>query len=510
MNRRSPGVQSLKSGAVAQMLPIIVGYGTVLLTTPFVVGQLGLHDFGIWSMTGAVAQYAALLDLGVSRAASRNVAVFHAKGEVKNEGAVVGICLAVLAVLGVGLMGVAFAIYEHTDRFLRIDNPRLTLLLLLCSFSVVTIGMFARVIAAASIGRGRQVHANIGLATLSTLQALGGVAALLVWDSLAAFAIGTASGTLAGLIAVVAAILVDERRIVIGVPRFELFRQILTFGLNSQIAAAGSILLLQSGKLIAGVLLGPTAAGIYELASRLAMGAQVIGAAIPGALMPHLARSHLEGGFESLRNQYKHLTQRNAAVALFVPFGMAATAFSAIPFWLDKVDFHVVIVLIALLPGIATNVSTGVCTSLLSAVDRTELLARMAIVGGLLQVGLAIVSGYLLGFPGLALSYAIGVPLINLASMLYTHSRIDFPIRLFAAGIAGPLLVGATALAAVLPIGLISQPDNREAALWPFIVSVLIFCVIYGSLGWKLKYLPKVSTSLLPGRAKLRGSQRNS
>ena len=92
--RKSAGrVQSLKTGAIAQVLPLAANYGVNLLATPFVVGQLGLHDFGVWAMTGAIAQYAALLDLGAVRAANRYVALFHARGETEKERSVLGICV---------------------------------------------------------------------------------------------------------------------------------------------------------------------------------------------------------------------------------------------------------------------------------------------------------------------------------------------------------------------------------------------------------------------------------
>ncbi len=463
MSRSARSVQSLKTGAIAQLLPIVAGYGTVLISTPFVVGRLGLHDFGIWSMTGAIAQYAALFDMGVSRAANRNVALFHAKGDVKSEGAVVGICISVLLLLGSVLIALSLALPSFVERVLRTENLELTRLLILCATLITITGLIARVFAAASIGRGRQVHANIGLAILSTLQALGGVAALVISPSLEAFAIGTAAGTFAGLAAVIIMILSDEKRLIMGLPNLALARDILTFGINSQIAAAGAIMLLQSGKLIAGIMLGPAAAGVYELASRLAMGAQVLGAAIPGALMPHLTRSHIADGWVGVLDQYEYLTRRNAAVALFAPFAMAATAFSGIPLWLGTSKEQVIYVLLALLPGIATNVSTGVCTSLLSAINRTGILAQVAVVGGVAQVAFAVALGYSKGFIGLAIAFGIGVPLVNLASMWYMHSRAKIPMAMFFRGVSGPFGLAVTAFLLSFPIGILAAPDSRAS-----------------------------------------------
>jgi O-antigen/teichoic acid export membrane protein len=503
------GVQSLKIGAAAQLLPVVAGYGVVLLTTPYVFVQLGLHDFGVWSMTGAVAQYAALLDLGVSRATSRYVALFHAKGDIKSEGAVVGICVTVLVILGALLIGLTLLTPSLVDRVIGTGDPELACVLLLCAVLIMIVGLLARVLAAASIGRGRQVSASIGLAILSTLQAVGGVIAIVVHRSLTAFAVGTVAGTIVGLGAVVMVILIDERRITIGRPVAGLTREILTYGVNSQVAAAGGILLLQSGKLIAGIMVGPAAAGVYELASRLAMGAQVFGAASAGALMPHLTRSHAVGGMNSVLSQYEHLTRRNTAVAILVPFAMAATAFSGIPLWLGVDNRPVVFVLLALLPGIATNVSTGVCTSMLSAIGRPAILAQVTIMAGVLQSAFAVALGYVFGFAGIAVAFAVGVPAANLASMWYMQARVRFPMKLYFRGIRGPFAVGTIAMLIVLPIGLLASPHSRGSAFWPFLASAVLFCAIYASLSWRLDYLPQVSLPRLRSQLSARRKGRH-
>nr|WP_255456837.1 MULTISPECIES: oligosaccharide flippase family protein [unclassified Mycolicibacterium] len=482
----------MKLGAIAQTVPIIAGYGTVLLTTPYVVGQLGLHDFGIWSITGAIAQYAALLDLGVSRATSRYVALFHAKGDIESERAVVGICVVAMVVLGAGLTALSFLTSSLLDRVIGTGDPGFARFLLLCAVAILTTGLLARVLTAASVGRGRQLPANIGLAILTTLQAVGGVAALTVHPSLRAFAAGNVAGTIVGLVVVVATILLDERHIIIGRPSANLSREIVGYGIKSQIAAAGGILMLQSGKLIAGIIVGPAAAGVYELASRLAMGAQVLGAAAAAALTPHLTRLHTLGGMNSVSSEYETLTRRNTAVAVLVPFAMAATSFSGIPLWLGEYDGQVVLVLLALLPGIVASVSTGVCTAMLSAIGRPDIIAKAAIVAGVGQSALGVGLGCIFGFAGIAAAFAVGVPAANVACMWYMHRQVRFPMKLYFRGVCGPYAVGIIAAAIVLPIGLLCHPHSRQSALWPFTVSALLFCAIYAALGWTFDYLPRV------------------
>ena len=98
---------------------------------------------------------------------------------------------------------------------------------------------------------------------------LGGVIALIVSPSLYHYAIGAVIGAAVGLCAVVLIIVVDEGGVTIGRPRRALAREVIAFGVHSQLAGATDVVLFQSGKLIAGVVLGPAAAGAYDLGIRL-------------------------------------------------------------------------------------------------------------------------------------------------------------------------------------------------------------------------------------------------
>lgn len=485
-------IQSLKLGSAAQLLPVIFGYGAQFVATPYVVSRLGLHAFGVWAITGAIAQYAGLLDLGLSQAANRYVAVFHAKGDSRGEGAVVGVCISALGTLGVLLCGLTLLTSNSLDRILGTRDPGLARTLLLCSVSILIVGLLARVLASASVGKGRMVPAGIGVAILSTLQALGGVAAIVMSPSLTAFALGTVMGTVLGLVAVLAVVLIDQRRIPIGKPNMPLARDMLSYGISMQFNAVGGLLLLQSGKLVAGIMIGPTAAGIYELASRLAGGAQAFGMASNSALIPHLTRSYIAEGIGAISSQYERLARRHTAVVIFVPLAMAATAFSLVPLWLGEANGQVIMVLLALLPGIAATVSVGVCTSTLMAVGRPAVIAYASVVGGVLQTAFAVALSYLFGLSGIAWAFAIGVPAVKLIGLWYLHTHLAIPLKLYIRGASGPFAVGVGATAIAFPIGIIAAPISRGAAVWPFLASALAFGATYALIGWRRDYLPQL------------------
>lgn len=490
--RQTRGGHSLKMGAASQMLPVVAGFGANFVATPYVVWRLGLYDFGVWALTGAIAQYAGLVGMGFSRAASRYVAIFSAKGDAKSEGAVVGICVTVLVVLGGTLGGLSLLSAPLVDRLLGVRDPRLVTVLLLCTVTVLIVGLLARVMAGASLGRGRYLSGGVGVATLSVLQVIGGAAALVVRPSLTAFAVGTVAGATIGFGVVIATILLDEHQIIIGWPRGPLVRDVLWFGFTSQIGAAGDILILQSGKVIAGIMVGPSAAAVFELANRLAMGANAIGGAAASALTVHMSRSYSAGGMESMLRQYEHLTQRYTAVVLLVPAALTATAASAIPLWLGNNEGQVVLVLLALLAGIAVNLSTGVCTSTFAAMGRPGTVAQVCVVAGVFQSMFAAVMGHGFGFWGIVISFAIGVPIVKLVGLWWMQARVEIPLSLYLRAVRGPYLVALTAIFVAMPVGVFLTPHNRESAVVPFLASGALFGVTYALLGWRCGYLPRV------------------
>ena len=491
--RQPSRIQSLKVGAIAQILPLVANYGANLLATPFVVTQLGMHDFGVWAMTGAIAQYASLLDLGAARAANRYVSLFHARGETTKDRSVVGICVGLALGLGAALYVIVFLAAGVVEKFFRAGDPALIRYLLLCSVTILVCGLVARILAAASFGRGRQLPPNLGLAMLGAAQVVSGVVALVFNPTLRSFGLGTAVGAAIGLCVVAVVIVVDEGRITIGLPRTDLAREIVGFGMKSQLAGAADVVLYQSGKLIAGIVIGPAAAGAYDLGIRLVQGVQAFGGAAAVAINTHLTRTYATAGMDGIRGQYLRLTRRNAAVAIFLPFLVGTTAFSVVPLWLGERHLAVITVLSALAFGVAVNVSTAVCSATMYAVGRAGLMGIEGAIFAAVSVLLAIPAAEAFGFNGLVAAYALWIVLGNLAGVWFMQSRVGISMRDFIRAVAGPFAVASVAAVAAAPISLLAAPDNRTDAITPFVLSSLVFCCIYLALAWRLGYLPRVS-----------------
>ena len=255
--------------------------------------------------------------------------------------------------------------------------------------------------------------------------------------------------------------MIDEGRITIGRPRVALAREIIVFGMKSQVAGATDVVLYQSGKLIAGIVIGPAAAGAYELGIRLIQGVQAFGGAAAVAINTHLTRAYATAGMGGIREQYSQLTRRNAAVAIFLPFLLGTTAFSAVPLWLGERQQAVVTVVTALALGIAVNVSTAVCSATMFAIGRAGLIGAYGVAYATVSVVLAIPLAVAFGFNGLVAAYAGWIALGNLLGVWFLQSRVGISMRDFLGAIAGPFAVAILASIVAMPINLIAAPDDR-------------------------------------------------
>ncbi|WP_324290189.1 lipopolysaccharide biosynthesis protein [Gordonia sp. SL306] len=474
------------------MLPLVAGYGLNLLVTPFIVLTLGMHDYGIWSVTGALAQYAALFDLGVSRSVTRFVALHHARGERPAERAVLGVALAITIALGCILIAVGSAVAFVFEGSLHTGSVGLARTLLCATAVILVTGMLARVVAAAAFGRGRMIAGNVGLAVQTGLVAVGGVIGLVVGPELSTFAIASAIGGVIGLVLVVVAVVVDEREFPVGRPTLAITRDVIAFGLKGQVLGVGDIVLFQSPKIILGIVIGPAAAGAYDLGSRLALGARAFGSIASVALTTHMTRRFADGGDGAVRDAYLPLVRLNCGVSIFAPFLLVATSFSAIPLWLGEPNDEVLCAAILLSVALTFNVATGVSTAATLAINRMRMLIWSAVASCVLALALAIPAGLLFGYVGVVAAAAMAVVLGVAVGVVLVHLALGVPIRSYLVNVLPGYAAAAAALVVSMPIGIVADPSTREAAILPFLLSAVLFTTIYVGIAGLLNTLPRV------------------
>jgi O-antigen/teichoic acid export membrane protein len=78
-------MSQLKKGAILSFITIILTNGIGLLITPYMIGKLGLSEYGLYTLIGSVVGTISVLDFGLSNTIVRFVAKYKAKNDRKSE-----------------------------------------------------------------------------------------------------------------------------------------------------------------------------------------------------------------------------------------------------------------------------------------------------------------------------------------------------------------------------------------------------------------------------------------
>src|SRR3954453_21920285 len=97
----------LFKNTAAQSADLLTAYAFSLLLAPLMLNRLGLELFGVWAVTGAIATYAGLVDLGITRSLARFIALYDVEGDRAAIAECVG--LGLLAVTAVAAFGAIVA-----------------------------------------------------------------------------------------------------------------------------------------------------------------------------------------------------------------------------------------------------------------------------------------------------------------------------------------------------------------------------------------------------------------
>lgn len=101
---------SIKTGAIISYISIFFNIIISLIYTPWMIREIGMSDYGIYSLIVSFLSYF-LLDFGLSEAISRFISKFRAKGDNREIDKMFSVTTIVYAFLSLLIGLVLFVIY---------------------------------------------------------------------------------------------------------------------------------------------------------------------------------------------------------------------------------------------------------------------------------------------------------------------------------------------------------------------------------------------------------------
>jgi O-antigen/teichoic acid export membrane protein len=486
----------LFKNTAAQSADLLTAYLFSLLLAPLMLDRLGLELFGIWAVTGALAAYAGLLDLGITRSLARFVALYDVEGDRSAIGECVG--LGLLAITAVAAVGAVLALV--TPVFLAGSLESISAgdlrLVLLCSLAIFCFTAYRRVLNSVDVGLRRMVPPNVANVLTNVVNFAFSVAALVIHPDLVTYGAANALSYLIGMGAAIAAVRHVWGSVPVKWPSRALARQIASFSAKNQLHAVADLVNLQTDKVIIAFAVGVKAAASYEIAARVVMAARSVGLLTISAMIPTVTAHIARHGRDALSQLYRRYTTLTVALSYPVLALTCVTAPYLLHAWLGQVPERASGVVVLLTAAYLLPLSAEVAMNVAVGDGRPGLVSSNSIVTAAVNIALTVALAPLLGFWGVLAGTVLalaGGSVVFVRRFLRVYG-LPWRDHLLAVGRPAALALGLTAL--LLPFELLLGWDTASRLLSAAVVvaSVAAYALVYWPLAGRLGFLPEKLT----------------
>jgi O-antigen/teichoic acid export membrane protein len=492
----------LFKNTAAQSASLLTAYLFSLLLAPVMLSRLGLAQFGVWAVTGAMATYMGLADFGITRSLSRFIALYDVRGDRRAIGECVG--LGLLAITAVTVLAAVAAVltpplFAGSLHVISADRLRLVLL---CSVAIFSFTAYRRVLNSVEVGLRRMVPPNVATVFTNVVNFAFSLTALLVHPGLVTYGAANAASYLIGVGAAVASVVHVWGSVPIAWPSRARAREIVGFGIKAQVHGLADLVNLQTDKIVLAFAVGVRAAGSYEIAARVVLAVRSVGLLTISAMIPTIAAHIAQHGRDALPRLYRRYTKMTVALS-FPVFALACvTAPFLLKAWLGEVPPRATGVVVLLTLAYLCNLSCEVGMNIATGDGRPGLVASNSIVTAAVNVALTVALAPVLGFWGVLAGTAIALTAGSALFVVRFHRAYDLPLSDYFRSVLPPAVLGlgpAVVVAAwELALGWhgLSRPQSA-------LVVVLIACgygIVYWPLASRLRLLPERLTLRVAAR----------
>jgi O-antigen/teichoic acid export membrane protein len=482
----------LFKNTLAQSSSVFVGYAFSFILAPIMIARLGLDAFGVWAVTGAFATYAGLLDLGISRALARFVAVYDVEGDDRRMRECVGLGLIAITIVGVLAAGVAVALAPVLSDQLGVLSTADMRWVSLAAVGIWTFNGYDRTFAAIGIGKRQMVPPNVAITVNVTINFVFSLIALALSSSLVVYGYANAAASAAGLIPTFLAMRYVWRSPYIALPSRQVVKDVLSFSLKSQVGWIADLVNFQTDKIIIAVVVDVRAAAAYEIASRVVMAVRSAAVMTVSAMITHAAAEITTAGREVIGGMYRRYLLRScglsfplfALVAVSAPFLLIA--------WLGEAPGDSALIVPFLTLAYVINITTGAGSTIAMGAGHPGLVSVNAIIVAALNVALTIALAGPFGLWGVVGGTFIAVSFGGLWFNARFLRLFKLPLRDY---LAGTLPTGVLAFGLAIPLAVftiaVGLPGDRLTAILCLAGVTIAYAAPYWLIATRRGFLPR-------------------
>lgn len=480
--------------------------GVSFLLTPYIISQIGIERFGIWSLISVLVGYFGLLDLGVNYAFVKYIAEEEVKtnyqsiNRIVNTGLVFYLALAVLIVPSAYLMSdqllsLLKAPPEIHDEVLFILTAAVLIFCLSNAFSV-----FEGVIT----GLQRMDISNAIKIVSSVPQAISTVLLLRLGYGLRGLITAQAImfGVASLLLLTAAFRLLPTLRLSPRYFHWPSLRRLVSYGAKVQVSRLAELAGPQTNKLILGHFVGLSAVTFYELGARVVRMTKSF--VLLGAIVPAASELDARESWPALQQLYQQGSKFLALmVAPLMLFSIPAAPLM-IRAWMGT-DFPQAVLAIRILAvGHFVHILTGVGTTIVRGIGKPGYETRYALLLSIVNPLLSLLLVLQFGFEGVLVGTTIALVLSSLYFFALFHRLMKLQLlRMIQNSYLVPM-VGCV-VASIAGYGIVESLHalpwldlgSRLSALVLLTVEGTVFLGTYSLWIWRIGYLNLTDRQLL-------------
>jgi O-antigen/teichoic acid export membrane protein len=484
---------SIFRNTLSQSAPVLSTFVFSFVLAPVMISRLGLAQFGVWAVTGALAQYVRLLDFGITGSLARFIALYDAEGNRHAIEETVGVgLLAAASVSALTFLAAALSAPVVSD-VLGVLDPGEMRIVLLSAAGVSSSYLFSAVLNAVPVGLRRMGPPAAAETAGNVLNFLFSLAALLLSTKLTVYALANLAAAIAiALLALVAFLYVwsgrPARR-----PSLGHTRGILSFGIRSQMVNLAQLVNVQTDKIIIAGMLGPRVAGAYEIGNRVVQGALSLGLMTLAALIPTATADLVKRGGEVIAEYFSRYTVRSLSIAWPLLGALCVGAPYLLYAWLGESPPDTTSIIALLSLAFAVSLSTGVAMTLVVADGHPGLVAQTAAIVVTLNIAATLVAAPIFGLWGVLIATVAADVIASAIFLVRFHRRYGLSARVFFEAVGPP---AAVTLVTALPFAVwyllvgVGEP-GRLAALLGVLATGGLYAILCWLAGSRFGLLPE-------------------
>lgn len=485
-SRYDNSMNQIKKGAMISYLAIGVSLLSGLLYTPWMVKQIGVNDYGLYTLATSLISIF-LIDFGISEAVSRFISKYNAEGNQQKVNDFLGLIyklyffidllIFLLLIIMYFFIPVIYSeltpeeidkfkvIYMITSAFSIISLPFITLNGILTSYEKFK-----------TLKLSDLVHKLIVLTLM--------VIALMLGYKLYALVL---VNVFAGLLIIVIKLFYIHNTLPIKVNikfwETKLLKEVFGFSIWSTVSTFANRFIFSIIPSILGVVSGSSQIAIFGVASTLESYAYIISGAVNGMFLPKVSKilTNKNDGKDVLPLMIKVGRIQYSIIGLiFIGFTVVGKEF--IYLWMGKdFDLAYYCALLMMLPGVF-RVPQQIASITIIAMNKVRIQAFIYVIVAILNILFSSILSQYFGSLGAAISiclvYFIRLIIMNIIYYKVLHINIFSFIKACYIDMAPPMLI-------TLIVGIIINHFTAYS-LWIFLIKGTFIVVLYIILLWKM------------------------